>query len=68
MGFSIEAYDGSSAEIRYQIALGKSAITKLWNVTCNWKVSKETRKRLIRTLAFSVVLYATETWTLKAAD
>ncbi len=65
---TIDVNGGSTAEIRRQIALGKSAMARLRNVTCNTKISRETRKGLIRSLVFSVVLYGAETWTLKKED
>ena len=43
-------------------------MTRLWNVTHDWKISKETSKRIIRTVMFLVFLHAAETWLLKAAD
>ena len=60
MGSTTEAIGGSWAEIRCRITLRKSAMTRLWNVTCNQKIFKEPRKDLIRTLVFPVVLYASE--------
>ncbi len=68
LGSTVDANGGSSAEIRRRIALGKSAMTRLRNVTCNRIISRKTRKRLIKSLVFSVFLYASETWTLKADD
>ena len=45
---TIESNGGSWAEIRRRIALAKAAMTRLRNVTCGRNISRETRKRLIR--------------------
>ena len=55
-------------EIRCQIALGKAAMTRLWNVKSSRNISRGTRKRLIRSLVFSVFIFVAETWTMKAED
>ena len=61
LGFIIEADGGSLAEIRRRIALRKSFMTKLRNITSNNKISRKTRKRLIQSLVFSIFLCTAET-------
>ena len=62
LGSTVQANGGSLAEIQCRIVLGKSAMTRLLNVTCNWKMSKEkTRWMLIRTFEFPILLYVAET-------
>ena len=68
LGSIIESNEGSLMEIWRRIALGKAAMTRLRNITCSKNISRETRKRLIRSLVFSVFVYAAETWTMKAED
>ena len=57
LGSSIESNGGSSAEIRRRIALRKAAVTRLRSVTCSTNISRGTRKRIIRSLVFSVLIY-----------
>ena len=44
------------------ITLSKSAMTRLRNVICNYKIFKKTRKRLMQHLVFSVRFDAFEMW------
>ena len=55
-------------EMRCQIAVSKSAIIKLCDVTCNNKISRKTRKRLIQSFVFFTFLYIAETLALKMDD
>ena len=41
---------------------------RLRKVTCSGRVSKQTRKKLIKTLVFPIFAYGAETWTLKKKD
>lgn len=59
LGSTVEAGKGSSAEIQCRIALSKSTMTRLRNITCSRNISRKTK--LIRLFVFSVFLYATET-------
>lgn len=52
LGSTIETCGGLLTEIQHRIALGKSAMTTLRNVTCTWKISKGTTMRLIHTRVF----------------
>ena len=68
LGSIIEADEGSSAEIQRQITLSKLAMTRLRNIKCSNEISRKTRKKLIQSLVFSVLLCGAETWALKAHD
>lgn len=70
LGSMIEANRGCSEEIQRRITLGKSVMTRLRNITCNKKISRETRKT---EEAYSItyllcLLCVAETWTLKVGD
>lgn len=68
LGSLVESDGGSTGEIRRRVALGKSAMIRLRKVTCSGRVSKQTRKKLIKTLVFPIFAYGAETWTLKKKD
>src|SRR6218665_1697523 len=51
-------------EIRRRIAMGKDASYKL----LRGKLNKNLKKRIIKSMIWSVVLYGSETWTLRKED
>ena len=60
--------DGScSKEIRTRIAMGKAAFERDKRLMTG-KLNMTLKKRLVKSLIWSVVLYGAETWTIKAAD
>lgn len=66
---SIITNNGSSElEIRRRIAMAKTAMSQLQNIWRDRNISRHTKIKLVRTLVFSIFLYACETWTIKAAD
>ena len=65
---SLLTNDGScSKEIRTRIAMGKAAFEKEKRLLTG-KLNMTLKKRLVKSLIWSVVLYGAETWTIKAAD
>jgi hypothetical protein len=54
-------------EIRRRIAMGKEAFNKRGELL-RGKLSHDLKKRLVKTLVWSVVLYASETWTMQKED
>ena len=57
----------SHNEIRRRIALGKEAFSKRTELL-RGKINLNLKKRLVKTLIWSVVLYGSETWTLRKKD
>jgi len=68
LGLLIEANDSSSREIRRQITLGREAVSRLIPIWKDNHISKNSKMKLLRALTFTVMLYGSETWTLKAED
>ena len=54
-------------EIKGRIAMGKEAFNKRGELL-TWKLQIELKKRMIKVLIWSVVLYGSETWTLTKDD
>eukprot|EP00794_Sanderia_malayensis_P013668 gene13668-15098_t len=65
---SLLTEDGrSQQEVRKRIATAKDAFNK-HQTFLTGKSNKNLKKRLVKTLAWSVLLYGSETWTLKKDD
>ena len=65
---SLLTNDGTcSKEIRTRIAMGKMAYEREKRLLTG-KLDLKLKKRLVKSLIWSVVLYGAETWTMKAAD
>jgi len=65
---SVQSSDGyCRPDIRRRIALAASG-SSLRNIWKNQRLSLTTKTRIYQTLVVSVLLYASETWTLLAAD
>ena len=54
-------------EVKRRIAIGKEAFSKREELL-RGKVKSELKKRIVKTLIWSMVLYAAETWTLMKVD
>ncbi len=57
-----------SVEINRRIDKARSAMASLKDIWKNKQINLQTKLKLLRTCVFSVLLYASETWTLKRAD
>ena len=58
----------SSCEIRTRIATAKSIMSSMNRVWSSSKISRKLKKRLVKSLVWSVALYGCESWTLKLED
>ena len=67
LGSVITADARCQMEVRRRIALGKEAFKRRKELM-RGGLSKELKKRMVKTLIWSVVLYASETWTLRKED
>ena len=66
---SVQSSNGySKTDILRRIGMASSAMSSLRNIWKNKKLSLKTKTQLYQTLVQSVLLYASETWTLLAAD
>ena len=54
-------------EIRRRIAMGKESFLRK-NELMRGGLSKELKKRIIKTMVWSIVLYGSETWTVRMED
>ena len=54
-------------EVKRRIVIGKVAFSKRGELL-RGKMKLELKKRIVKTLIWSTVLYATETWTLRKVD
>lgn len=68
LGSLISNEGGSTEEIKRRSSLAKEAMTKLTNIWRSHEISLATKTRLVRSLVFSIFLYGSECWSLKATD
>ena len=68
LGSLIKADGGCSVEIRWRLALGRSAMMGLNLIFKSNKIQDRINMRLVRSLVFPVVLYGCEGWTTTKAD
>jgi len=68
LGSIVQADGGSSREIRRRVTLGREAVSKLTPIWKDNHISRNRKLRLLKALTFSVMLYGSETWTLKVED
>ena len=63
LGCNISSNLNCCQEVKQRIAMAKEAFNKKRSIFCG-PLEKELRKRLVKCFAWSVALYAAETWTL----
>lgn len=68
LGTLISNQGGCDKEIRRRTQMAKAAMSKLTRIWQNRKVSNTTKTRLVRALVFSIFLYGSESWSIRAAD
>ena len=54
-------------EIKRRIAIGKDAFNKRGELL-RGKINRDLKKRMVKTLVWRVVMYGSETWTLRKED
>ena len=67
-GSKIIADGDSSYEIKRCLALGRKAMTNLDSMLKSRDITLPTKVCLLKTMAFSVVMYGCESWTVKKAE
>ena len=68
LGSIIKNDDLTSCEIRARIATAKSVMSSMSEVWSSPKISRDLKKRLVKSLIWSIALYGCESWTLRKAD
>ena len=68
LGSKITADGDCSHEIKRHLLLGRKAMTNLDSILKSRGITFPTKVRLVKTMAFSVVMYGCESWTIKKAE
>ena len=67
-GSKITADGDCSHEIKRHLLLGRKPMTNLDNILKSRDITLSTKVRLVKAMAFLVVMYACESWTIKKAE
>ena len=67
LGSKITADGECSHEIKRRLLLGRKAMTNLDSILKSRDITLPTKVRLVKAMAFSVVMYGCESWTIKKA-
>ena len=68
LGSKITADGDCSLEIKRLLLLGRKAMTKLDNILKSRDITLPTKVHLVKAMAFPVVMYGCENWTIKKAE
>ena len=68
LGSKITANGDCSHEIKRLLLLGRKAMTNLDSILNSRYVTLPTKIHLVKAMAFPVVMYACESWTIKKAE
>ena len=68
LGSKITADSDCSHEIARRLFLGRKAMTNLDSILKNRDVSLPTKVHVVKAMAFPIVMYGCESWTIKKAD
>ena len=68
LGSKITADGDCSHEIKRCLLLGRKAMTNLDSILKSRDVTLPTKVRLVKAMAFPVVMYGCESWTIKKAE
>ena len=68
LGSKITADGGCSHEIKRCLLLGRKAVTNLDSVLKSRDITLPTKVHLVKAMAFPVVMYGCESWTIKKAE
>ena len=66
-GFKITADGDCSHEVKRCLLLGRKAVTNLDSILKSRDITLPTKVRLVKAMAFPVVIYGCESWTIKKA-
>ena len=68
LGSKITANDDCSYEIKRCLLLGRKAMTNLDSIFKSKDITLPTKVRLVKAMAFPVIMYEYESWTIKEAE
>ena len=68
LGSKITADGDCSHEIKRHLLLGRKTITNLDSILKSRDITLPTKVRVVKALAFLVVMYSCESWTIKMAE
>ena len=68
LGFKITADDACSHEIKRCLLLGRKVMTNLDSILKCRDITLPTKVHLAKAMAFPVVMYGCESWTIKKAE
>uniref|UniRef100_A0A670IN41 ribonuclease H n=1 Tax=Podarcis muralis TaxID=64176 RepID=A0A670IN41_PODMU len=68
LGSMITADGDSSHEIKRRLLLGRKAMANLDNILKSRAITLPTKVRIVKAMVFPVVMYGSESWTIKKAD
>ena len=68
LGSKITADGDCSHEIKRRLLLGRKVMTSLDNIFKSRDITLPTKVRLVKAMAFPVVMYGCESWTVKKAE
>ena len=68
LGFKIIADGDCSHEIKRHLLLGRKAMISLDSILKSRDITLPTKVHIVRVMAFSVVMYRCESWTIKKAE
>ena len=68
LGSKITADGGCSHEIKRRLLLGTEVMTNLDSILKNRDITLPTEVHLVKIMAFPVVMYGCESWTIKKAE
>ena len=68
LGSKITADGDCGHEIKRRLLLGRKAMTNLDNILKRRDITLLTKAHLVKAMAFPVVMYGCESWTIKKAE
>ena len=68
LGFKITADGDCSHEIKRRLLLGRKAMTNVDSILKSRDITLPTKVRLVKAMAFLVVMYGCASWTIKKAE
>ena len=68
LGSKITADNDCNHEIKRRLLLGRKAMTSLDNILKSRDITLLTKVHIVKAMAFPVVMYGCESWTIKKAE